>query len=254
MIKVEHLSKYFNGRKVLDDINTEFLPGKCNLIIGKSGSGKTVLMRTLVGLFQPEEGFVSFDDRVLAKMSKSQKIDVRKDMGVIFQEGALFDSMTVEENILFPIRMFKREKRKVMLERVNYCLERVNLDGVNKMYPSELSGGMRKRVAIARAIAAKPKYLFCDEPNSGLDPQTSILIDNLIMNLTREFNMTTIINTHDMNSVMEIGENILYIHEGKLWWQGDNKNVLSSDNKELNDFIFCSALTKRIKEKENNIL
>lgn len=254
MIKVEHLSKYFNGRKVLDDINTEFLPGKCNLIIGKSGSGKTVLMRTLVGLFQPEEGFVSFDDRVLAKMSKSQKIDVRKDMGVIFQEGALFDSMTVEENILFPIRMFKREKRKVMLERVNYCLERVNLDGVNKMYPSELSGGMRKRVAIARAIAAKPKYLFCDEPNSGLDPQTSILIDNLIMNLTREFNMTTIINTHDMNSVMEIGENILYIHEGKLWWQGDNKNVLSSDNKELNDFVFCSALTKRIKEKENNIL
>lgn len=254
MIKVEHLSKYFNGRKVLDDINTEFIPGKCNLIIGKSGSGKTVLMRTLVGLFQPEEGFVSFDDRILSKMSKSQKIDVRKDMGVIFQEGALFDSMTVEENILFPIRMFKKEKRKVMLERVNYCLERVNLKGVNNMYPSELSGGMRKRVAIARAIAAKPKYLFCDEPNSGLDPQTSILIDNLIMNLTREFNMTTIINTHDMNSVMEIGENILYIHEGKLWWQGDNKNVLSSDNKELNDFIFCSALTKRIKEKENKIL
>jgi phospholipid/cholesterol/gamma-HCH transport system ATP-binding protein len=254
MIKVEHLSKYFNGRKVLNDINTEFIPGKCNLIIGKSGSGKTVLMRTLVGLFQPEEGFVSFDDRILSKMSKSQKIDVRKDMGVIFQEGALFDSMTVEENILFPIRMFKKEKRKVMLERVNYCLERVNLKGVNNMYPSELSGGMRKRVAIARAIAAKPKYLFCDEPNSGLDPQTSILIDNLIMNLTREFNMTTIINTHDMNSVMEIGENILYIHEGKLWWQGDNKNVLSSDNKELNDFIFCSALTKRIKEKENKIL
>jgi phospholipid/cholesterol/gamma-HCH transport system ATP-binding protein len=254
MIKVEHLSKYFNGRKVLNDINTEFIPGKCNLIIGKSGSGKTVLMRTLVGLFQPEEGFVSFDDRILSKMSKSQKIDVRKDMGVIFQEGALFDSMTVEENILFPIRMFKKEKRKVMLERVNYCLERVNLKGVNNMYPSELSGGMRKRVAIARAIAAKPKYLFCDEPNSGLDPQTSILIDNLIMNLTREFNMTTIINTHDMNSVMEIGENILYIHEGKLWWQGDNKNVLSSDNKELNDFIFCSALTKRIKEKENQIL
>jgi phospholipid/cholesterol/gamma-HCH transport system ATP-binding protein len=254
MIKVEHLSKYFNGRKVLDDINTEFLPGKCNLIIGKSGSGKTVFMRTLVGLFQPEEGFVSFDDRVLAKMSKSQKIDVRKDMGVIFQEGALFDSMTVEENILFPIRMFKNQKKKVMVERVNYCLERVNLSEVNNMYPSELSGGMRKRVAIARAIAARPKYLFCDEPNSGLDPQTSILIDNLIMDLTREFNMTTIINTHDMNSVMEIGENILYIHEGKLWWQGNKENVLFSDNKELNDFIFCSALTKRIKEKENKAL
>jgi phospholipid/cholesterol/gamma-HCH transport system ATP-binding protein len=249
MIKVENLSKYFNGRKVLDNINTEFIPGKCNLIIGKSGSGKTVLMRTIIGLFHPEEGIVSFDDRVLAKMNREQTIDVRKDMGVIFQEGALFDSMTVEENIMFPIRMFTKEKRKTMIERVNYCLERVNLTGINNMFPSELSGGMRKRVAIARAIAAQPKYLFCDEPNSGLDPQTSILIDNLIMDLTREFNMTTIINTHDMNSVFEIGENIIYIHEGKLWWHGNNKNILSSNNKELNDFIFCSALTKKIKEK-----
>ncbi|MBP3254053.1 MAG: ATP-binding cassette domain-containing protein [Bacteroidales bacterium] len=249
MIKVSAVSKYFQGKKVLDNINTEFFPGKCNLIIGKSGSGKTVLLRTIAGLYQPEEGFVSYDDRILANMSREQKIDVRKDIGFIFQEGALFDSMTVEENIMFPLRMFSSMKRKARAERVNYCLERVNLKGINKMFPSQLSGGMRKRVAIARAISARPKYLFCDEPNSGLDPQTSILIDNLIMDITKEFNMTTIVNTHDMNSVMEIGDNIIFIYEGKLHWQGDKHNVLESDNKELNDFIFCSALTKKIKER-----
>ena len=249
MIKVSAVSKYFQSKKVLDNINTEFFPGKCNLIIGKSGSGKTVLLRTIAGLYQPEEGFVSYDDRILANMSREQKIDVRKDIGFIFQEGALFDSMTVEENIMFPLRMFSLMKRKARAERVNYCLERVNLKGINKMFPSQLSGGMRKRVAIARAISARPKYLFCDEPNSGLDPQTSILIDNLIMDITKEFNMTTIVNTHDMNSVMEIGDNIIFIYEGKLHWQGDKHNVLESDNKELNDFIFCSALTKKIKER-----
>lgn len=249
MIKVSHVSKYFDNRQVLKDITTEFLPGKCNLIIGKSGSGKTVLLRTIAGLYQPEEGFVSYDDRILSNMSREQKIDVRKDIGFIFQEGALFDSMTVEENVMFPIRMFYPKKRRVMIERVNYCLQRVNLKGVNKLFPAQLSGGMRKRVAIARAIAAEPKYLFCDEPNSGLDPQTSIVIDNLIMDITKEYNMTTIVNTHDMNSVVEIGENIIYIHEGYLHWQGDKNNILSSDNKELNDFVFCSALTKKIKEK-----
>lgn len=249
MIKVSHVSKYFQGRQVLKDITTEFLPGKCNLIIGKSGSGKTVFMRSIAGLYTPEEGFISYDDRVLATMSREQKIDVRKDIGFIFQEGALFDSMTVEENIMFPLRMFSNMRRKARIDRVNYCLERVNLKGINQMFPSQLSGGMRKRVAIARAISAQPKYLFCDEPNSGLDPQTSILIDKLIMDLTKEFNMTTIVNTHDMNSVMEIGENIIYIHEGRLHWQGNHENVLETDNKELNDFIFCSALTKKIKEK-----
>ncbi len=248
MIKVSHISKYFGERKVLNDIDTLFLPGKCNLIIGKSGSGKTVLLRTIAGLYQPEEGFVSYDDRIFANMTREQKVELRKDIGFIFQEGALFDSMNVEENIMFPLRMFTRKRRKEMLSRVEYCLDRVNLKGANKMFPSELSGGMRKRVAIARAIAAQPKYLFCDEPNSGLDPVTSILIDKLIMDITHEFNMTTIVNTHDMNSVMEIGENIIFINEGKLWWQGDRENVLQTDNKELNNFIFCSALTRKIKE------
>ena len=248
MIKVSHISKYFGERKVLNDIDTLFLPGKCNLTIGKSGSGTTVLLRTIAGLYHPEEGFVSYDDRIFANMTREQKVELRKDIGFIFQEGALFDSMNVEENIMFPLRMFTRKRRKEMLSRVEYCLDRVNLKGANKMFPSELSGGMRKRVAIARAIAAQPKYLFCDEPNSGLDPVTSILIDKLILDITHEFNMTTIVNTHDMNSVMEIGENIIFINEGKLWWQGDRENVLQTDNKELNNFIFCSALTRKIKE------
>lgn len=249
MIKVSHISKYFGERKILNDIDTVFMPGKCNLIIGQSGSGKTVLLRTIAGLYQPEEGFVSYNERVFSNMTKEQKAELRKDIGFIFQEGALFDSMNVEENIMFPLRMFTKKKRKERLERVEYCLERVNLKGVNKMFPSELSGGMRKRVAIARAIAAQPKYLFCDEPNSGLDPVTSILIDKLIMDITHEFNMTTIVNTHDMNSVMEIGENIIFINKGKLSWQGNSNNILSSDNQYLNDFVFCSALTKKIKEK-----
>ena len=242
MIRVSHISKFFGEKKVLDDIDTVFIPGKCNLTIGKSGSGKTVLLRTIAGLYQPEGGFVSYNDRIFSKMTREQKVELRKDIGFIFQEGALFDSINVEENIMFPLRMFTKQKRKERLERVEYCLERVNLKGVNKMLPAELSGGMRKRVAIARAIAAQPKYLFCDEPNSGLDPVTSIVIDKLIMDITHEFNMTTIVNT-----VMEIGENIIFINQGKLSWQGDSNNILSSDNKELNDFVFCSALTKEIK-------
>lgn len=252
MIEIKNVSKSFEGRQVLKNINVVFSSGNCNLIIGLSGSGKTVLMKTLVGLFKPEKGDVLYDDRVFTQMSIKQQVSVRKDMGMIFQGGALFDSMNIEENVMFPIRMFQKNSYSKMVDKVNFSLERVNLKGINKMMPSELSGGMKKRVAIARAIAAQPRYLFCDEPNSGLDPQTSILIDKLIYDITHEYNITTIINTHDMNSVVEIGEKIVYLHNGELWWQGDNKNVLESDNKELNDFIFCTALTKKIKEKNEN--
>lgn len=248
MIRVENVSKYFGQHKVLDNIDTVFEEGKCNLIIGKSGSGKTVLMKCLVGLIYPDEGYIHFDNRILRQLSKKEKVNLRKDIGMLFQGGALFDSMNVEENVMFPIRMFQKSDYKTMRARVDFCLERVNLSGINKLFPSELSGGMQKRVAIARAIAAQPRYLFCDEPNSGLDPQTSIVIDKLIQEITKEYKMTTVINTHDMNSVMEIGENINFIYEGKLWWKGDLNVILETDNKELNDFIFCSALTKRLKK------
>ncbi|MDR0972055.1 MAG: ATP-binding cassette domain-containing protein [Bacteroidales bacterium] len=249
MISLINVSKTLEGKQILKNINIDFNQGECNLIIGQSGSGKTVLMKTIVGLIKPDIGDVLFDGNAFNKMTAVKQIDVRKYMGMVFQGGALFDSMNVEENVMFPIRMFQRSSRAKMLNRVNFSLERVNLKGINKMMPSDLSGGMKKRVAIARAIAINPKYLFCDEPNSGLDPQTSILIDNLIYDITHEYNITTIINTHDMNSVVEIGENINYIHNGEIWWKGNNKNVLESDNKELNDFVFCSALTKKIKEK-----
>lgn len=248
MIRVENLSKYFGEKKVLDKISTTFETGKCNLIIGKSGSGKTVLMKCLVSLYTPDEGYIHFDDRILRHLNKKEKVNLRKDIGMLFQGGALFDSMNIEENVMFPIRMFQLSDYKTMKKRVDFCLDRVNLRGINKQFPSEISGGMQKRVAIARAIATQPKYLFCDEPNSGLDPQTSIVIDQLIKEITHEYNITTVVNTHDMNSVMEIGENINYIHQGQLWWKGNNENVLNTDNKELNDFIFCSALTKRLKQ------
>ena len=249
MIRVENVSKYFNGEKRLERVSTEFERGKCNLIIGKSGSGKTVLIKCLVGLFSPDEGNIYFDDKIFGRLSKGEKADLRKDIGMLFQGGALFDSMNVEENIMFPIRMFQKSDFKTMKKRVDFCLERVNLSGINKLMPSELSGGMQKRVAIARAIATQPKCLFCDEPNSGLDPLTSIVIDKLIMEITHEYNMTTVVNTHDMNSVMEIGEKINFINQGKLWWRGSSKNILSTNNQELNDFIFCSALTKKLREK-----
>ncbi|MDR0789724.1 MAG: ATP-binding cassette domain-containing protein [Bacteroidales bacterium] len=248
MIEVKNVSKYFDGKKVLHNINATFQEGQCNLIIGQSGSGKTVLMKCLVNLYSPEEGKIFFDQRDFLAMSKQQQIDVRKDIGMLFQGGALFDSMTVEENVMFPIRMFQPTNTNDMLDRVNFCLNRVNLKGINAMYPAQLSGGMQKRVAIARAIAASPKYLFCDEPNSGLDPQTSILIDRLIAEITHEYNITTIINTHDMNSVVEIGESIIFINKGQIWWKGNSKNVLTSDNVELNDFIFCTALTQKLKQ------
>ena len=247
MIKVENISKQFGEHLVLDDVSATFERGKTNLIIGQSGSGKTVLMKICTGLYEPDKGVVTFDERPFSKTREKNKIDIRKEMGVLFQGGALFDSMSVEQNVMFPLDMFTDMTYEEKLERVNFCLNRVNLNGINNLRTSALSGGMMKRVAIARAISNSPKYLFCDEPNSGLDPQTSELIDDLISEITHEYNMTTIINTHDINSVLKIGQTINFIYKGKLWWSGDNKSVLDSDNKELNSFLFSTELTKRIK-------
>ena len=233
MIRAEHITKSFDGRVVLDDISIEFLTGKTNLIIGRSGSGKTVLLKTLVGLHEPDSGDVWYDDTNFTRLDFRERRAIRKDIGMIFQGGALLDSSTVEENVKLPLDLFTSQ--------------RVRLEDANHLYPAELSGGMIKRVAIARAIVLNPRYLFCDEPNSGLDPQTSIVIDNLIHEITREYNITTIINTHDMNSVMEIGEKIVYIHEGRKWWEGTKDDILHADNPELNDFVFASAMAKKAK-------
>lgn len=249
MIRIENISKSFGDRLVLDDITATFERGKTNLIIGQSGSGKTVLTKVCIGLLEPDKGVVTFDDRPFSNTKEKHKIDIRKEMGVVFQGGALFDSMNVEENVMFPLNMFTDMSYEEKLERVNFCLNRVNLNGVNNLAISELSGGMMKRVAIARAISNSPKYLFCDEPNSGLDPITAELIDDLISEITEEYDMTTIINTHDINSVLKIGQTINFLYKGKLWWRGDNKSVLHSDNKELNDFLFSTELTKRVKTK-----
>lgn len=247
MIEAKNVSKSFGDNKVLNGISIKFETGKCNLVIGQSGSGKTVLMKCLVGLFEIDEGKVEFDDRVLSKMSFDEMKLVRQDIGMLFQGAALFDSMTVEQNVMFPLSMFTNQSPEERLERANFCLSRVNLENSNKLYPAEISGGMKKRVAIARAIAMNPKYLFCDEPNSGLDPHTANVIDNLIKELTEEYNMTTVINTHDMNSVIEIGDRVFYIHKGQLWWDGNKDTILESDNKELNDFVFATQLTRKIK-------
>ena len=247
MIKGEHISKSFEGRTILDDISVEFETGKTNLIIGRSGSGKTVLLKILVGLHSPDTGRILYDDVCYTELSFNERKAIRKDIGMIFQGGALLDSSTVVENVKLPLDLFTEQSEEEKLERVNFCLRRVQLENADHLYPSELSGGMIKRVAIARAIVLNPRYLFCDEPNSGLDPQTSVVIDNLIQDITREYNITTIINTHDMNSVMEIGEKIVYIHEGKKWWEGSKDDILLSDNKELNDFVFASAMAKRAK-------
>lgn len=244
MIRAEHISKAFEGRTVLDDISVEFATGCTNLIIGRSGSGKTVLLKTLVGLHEPDEGAVWYDDRNFTSLGFRDRKAIRKDIGMIFQGGALLDSSTVEENVKLPLDLFTDQSEEEKLARVNFCLQRVRLENANHLYPAELSGGMIKRVAIARAIVLNPRYLFCDEPNSGLDPQTSIVIDNLIHEITKEYNITTIINTHDMNSVMEIGEKIVYIHEGKKWWEGTNEEILHAENRELNDFVFASAMAK----------
>ena len=250
MIEVKHLYKSFGDKEVLHDISTIFEDGKTNLIIGQSGAGKTVLMRTIVGLLTPTQGEVLYDGRSFYGLRKKERILMRREMGMIFQGAALFDSLTVRENVQFPLDMFSdmtlRDREKRALE----CLDRVNLTGAEDKYPGEISGGMQKRVAIARAIVMNPKYLFCDEPNSGLDPKTSLVIDSLLTSITREFNTTTIINTHDMNSVMGIGENIIFICDGRKEWQGNKETVISSHNKKLNDLVFASDLFKRVKEVE----
>ncbi|MDR2408728.1 MAG: ATP-binding cassette domain-containing protein [Bacteroidales bacterium] len=246
MIKVSHLYKYFNGREILHDISLEFESGKTNLIIGQSGSGKTVLMKCLIGLYVAEKGSILYNDRNFAQLSKDDRNLILQEMGVLFQGAALFDSMTVTENVMFPLTMFTNKSMSEKEERVNFCLQRVNLDNVNHLYPSQLSGGMKKRVAIARAIALNPKYLFCDEPNSGLDPKTSLIIDQLIYEITKEFGITTVINTHDMNSVMEIGDTVSFIYEGKLWWSGSKNEILKTENKEVHDFIYASKYAQEM--------
>ena len=248
MIEIKNLCKQFEDRQVLKDISAVFENGKTNLIIGQSGSGKTVLMKNLVGLLDPTSGEVLYDGRDFVAMSKKDKIMLRREMGMIFQSAALFDSLTVLENVMFPLDMFSSMNLKERIKRARTCLDRVNLSEAESKYPGEISGGMQKRVAIARAIALNPKYLFCDEPNSGLDPTTSLVIDDLLRGITQEFNITTIINTHDMNSVMGIGDNILYIYEGRKEWQGHSKDIMDSDNQKLTDFIFASDLLKKMRK------
>ena len=250
MITVKNISKSFGDKLVLDDISLSFRRGMTNLVIGESGSGKTVLMKICTGLVEPDAGEVLFNDIRFSNRSEDIRVDIRKDMGVLFQGGALFDSMNVEQNVMFPLNMFTDMSYKEKLERVNFCLNRVNLNNINKLMTNELSGGMMNRVAIARAIANSPKYLFCDEPNSGLDPVTSEIIDALILEITEEYNITTVINTHDMNSVMMIGQSINFLYKGQLWWQGNSSNILHTDNEELNNFIFSTELTKRLKNNK----
>ena len=247
MIEVKNLYKSFDDKDVLKDINTVFEDGKTNLIIGRSGSGKTVLMKNLVGLLDPTSGQVLYDGRDFVKMSKQEKVQMRREMGMIFQSAALFDSLTVLENVMFPLDMFSTMNFRERQKRAMECLDRVNLNGAEEKFPGEISGGMQKRVAIARAIALNPKYLFCDEPNSGLDPKTSLVIDDLLQSITKEFDITTIINTHDMNSVMGIGENILFIYEGQKEWQGHSSEIMRSTNERLTDFIFASDLLKNMR-------
>ncbi len=249
MIKAENIVKSFGTNHVLRDVTIEFETGKTNLIIGRSGSGKTVMLKTLVGLYSADSGSVYYDDLKVSALDGKGLRSVRKDIGMIFQGGALLDSSTVEENVKLPLDLFTTQSEEEKMERVNFCLKRVKLEGAHLKYPAELSGGMVKRVAIARAIVMNPKYLFCDEPNSGLDPQTSIVIDNLIHDITHEYNITTIINTHDMNSVMEIGEKIIYLHKGEKWWEGSSEELMESENEELNEFVFASAMAKRARRR-----
>ena len=248
MIEVRNISKSFGEEQILTDISLTFERGKTNLIIGQSGSGKTVLLKSVAGIHEIDKGEIIFGKEVYSAMSHKERQKIRKEIGMVFQSGALFDSYSVYENVIFPLRMFSTLSKKEMTERVEFCLDRVNLHEVNDLYPSEISGGMQKRVAIARAIVLNPKYLFFDEPNSGLDPKTSIVIDNLIKELTIDFKTVTVINTHDMNSVIEIGDNIAFIYKGEKWWTGNNKEILTSDNNELNNFVFATELMRSIKK------
>jgi phospholipid/cholesterol/gamma-HCH transport system ATP-binding protein len=248
MIEVKNLRKSFGDKVILDGVSVEMKPGQCNLIIGSSGSGKTVFMKCLVGLLRPDSGDILYDGQNFTTMSPEQKKEIRKQIGMLFQGSALFSSMTVEDNVLFPLNMFTKGGRKQKMDRVNEVLKRVNLEGANKKFPGELSGGMMKRVGIARAIVLNPKYLFVDEPNSGLDPQTSGLIDQLIKEITLEYNITTVVNTHDMNSVMEIGDNVVYMYEGHKEWEGNNKEIIFSKNQRLNEFIFASEFLRDAKD------
>ena len=250
MIEVKHLYKSFEDKEVLKDINIVFEDGKTNLIIGQSGSGKTVLMKNLVGLFAPTSGQVLYDGRDFVKMSKKEKVAMRREMGMIFQNAALFDSLSVLENVMFPLDMFSNMTYRDRVKRAQECLDRVNLIEAQQKFPGEISGGMQKRVAIARAIVLNPKYLFCDEPNSGLDPRTSLVIDELLSSITKEFDITTIINTHDMNSVMGIGDNITFIYKGHKEWQGNKEEVMHSTNEHLNDLVFASDLFRKVKATE----
>ena len=248
MIEVRNLKKSFEGREVLKGISIVYEPGKINLVIGQSGSGKSVLIKNLVGLLDPDEGEILYGGREFTGLKHKQKKEIRKEIGMVFQGGALFDSETVANNVRFPLEMFTKMTDEEKQKRVDFCLDRVHLDHVHDLYPGEISGGMQKRVAIARAIALNPKYLFFDEPNSGLDPKTSLVIDNLIKEITVEYNITTIINTHDMNSVMEIGDKIMFVFEGNNWWEGTKNDLFHTDNKELNDFVFASDLFKKVRE------
>ena len=247
MIHLKNLYKKFEDQYVLNDLNMTLEQGKCNVVIGQSGSGKTVLMKSIVGLLEVDAGEILYDDRDFIRMGKKEKQRLRKEMGMLFQGGALFDSITIEENVMFPLNMFTNDTYKSKLKRVDFCLERVGLKEVNKLMTSELSGGMRKRAAIARAIALSPKYLFCDEPNSGLDPKTAIRIDNLISEITEEYNITTLVNSHDMNSVLEIGDKVIYIYDGCKCWEGTKEEVLHTDNEALNNFVFATRMAQQIK-------
>jgi phospholipid/cholesterol/gamma-HCH transport system ATP-binding protein len=248
MIEVKNISKKFGDNVVLENISVKFEKGKTNLIIGQSGSGKTVLLKSIVGLHPVDSGEIWYDDRLFNSLSFKERKEIRKEMGMLFQGAALFDSSTVEQNVMFPLDMFTSKSYKEKLERVNFCLNRVNIHGANNLLPAELSGGMKKRVAIARAIALNPRYLFCDEPNSGLDPKTGILIDNLIKEITEEFNITTIVNTHDMNSVLEIGDKVIFIHDGVKHWEGTKEEIMDTDSEELNNFVFATTLAQQLKK------
>lgn len=249
MIGVKGLYKSYDDNHVLNDVSVSFEKGKCNMIIGRSGSGKTVLLKSIAGLVKVDAGEIWYDDQNFTRMNDREQQKIRKEMGMLFQGAALFDSLTVEENVMFPLDMLTSNDRTEKLDRVNFCLDRVKVRRSNKLFPSELSGGMKKRIAIARAIALNPRYLLCDEPNSGLDPETGIVIDNLIRDLTQEFNMTTIINSHDMNSVLEIGDNVVFIYKGCKAWEGSGAQVLNTDNEALNSFVFATNMARQIKKK-----